>query len=60
MKETTLQRHELIRGKLDLKVKLLSEISKAPVRDACVMMSRETGFAPRTLRDIYYKYVTDV
>lgn len=60
MRETTLQRHDLIRRKIDLKVKLLTEISKSPVRDACVMISRETGFSPRTLRDIYYQYVINV
>ncbi len=55
MKQTTLHRHELIRKRLDQEVKLLSDSTNKSVQEACNKLANETGFSPRTLRDIYYK-----
>ncbi len=57
MRQTTFQRHETIRDRIDKRVEeLKGQGVQGFVRIACRELSNEIGYTERTLIDIYYDY----
>ena len=59
MKLKPKQRKEIAKGYMDILVmRNKKKGSLSPVKDACEQAHLITGYAARTLRDIYYSYNT--